>query len=234
MALALALAVAIHALALFAFDMPAADRATDHVRVTLSVTADTAEAPTDVSAATDQTGPDAQSRRGRRASVGADRQAANAPGGGSAPRPTRPGKRAGGGPGQPDAGDVANGGSGARANTTRRTRSARADDRAAYVANWKKRVETTGTRNFPAAALASGDANQLTVAITIRADGGLDKARVMRASGNAELDAAALRIVREAAPYAPFPPDLRRQHERLTFAYVWRFVRDGSARLSVH
>ena len=56
------------------------------------------------------------------------------------------------------------------------------------------------------------------------ADGHLEEISVRRSSGHAELDNAAVRIVRLASPFDPFPPAMRDRYPMLRFAYEWRFL----------
>jgi protein TonB len=51
--------------------------------------------------------------------------------------------------------------------------------------------------------------------------------RVIRSSGNTELDRAARRIVELAAPYPPFPPELRQDVDLLRIEAPWRFDPGG-------
>ena len=60
--------------------------------------------------------------------------------------------------------------------------------------------------------------------VEIGADGRLESARVRRSSGDAELDHAALEILKLASPFDPFPPELARKFHALRFAYEWQFV----------
>ena len=48
----------------------------------------------------------------------------------------------------------------------------------------------------------------LVATVSIKSDGSLERVDINRSSGNRILDAAALRIVNLAAPYAPFPADI--------------------------
>ncbi|HMR02007.1 MAG TPA: TonB family protein, partial [Candidatus Competibacter phosphatis] len=64
----------------------------------------------------------------------------------------------------------------------------------------------------------------------IRADGSLREVRILRSSGNAELDRAARRIVELAAPYPPFPAELRRRVDLLRIESPWRFDPGGRIR----
>ena len=96
-------------------------------------------------------------------------------------------------------------------------------DFAFYLASWQRKVERIGQLNYPREAKARGTAGSLRLLVAIAADGALRKARVLESSGHAVLDAAALRIVRLAAPYAPFSPAMRETAEVLEIERTWRF-----------
>jgi protein TonB len=100
-----------------------------------------------------------------------------------------------------------------------------------YAADWARKVTRVGEMNFPDAArrLTPGTGPLLDVAI--QADGSLRNVRVLRSSGNAELDQAARRIVQLAAPYPPFPPELRQQIELLHIEAPWRFDPRGQVQV---
>ena len=95
---------------------------------------------------------------------------------------------------------------------------------AAYLEMWRQRVERIGNANYPAGA-AYGD---LRLQVLIRHDGALLDARVVEASGVAELDQAALDIVRIAAPFAQFSVDMRKSYDQLEIMRRWRFSRSGA------
>lgn len=95
---------------------------------------------------------------------------------------------------------------------------------AAYLEMWRQRVERIGNANYPAEA-AYGD---LKLQVLIRHDGALLDARVVEASGVAELDQAALDIVRLAAPFAQFSVDMRKSYDQLEIMRRWRFSRSGA------
>jgi protein TonB len=46
---------------------------------------------------------------------------------------------------------------------------------------------------------------------------------VLKSSGYAVLDEAALKIVRMAAPYSPFPPELAATTDKLEIIRTWQF-----------
>ncbi len=98
---------------------------------------------------------------------------------------------------------------------------------AAYLSNWKRKVERVGTLNFPRQAqMRPGDAAP-TLEVAIDADGRLSEAVILQSSGQAALDDAAMEILRIAAPFEPFPEFLRSEYDVLRFAYEWRFGPDG-------
>ena len=47
---------------------------------------------------------------------------------------------------------------------------------------------------------------------------------VHRSPGHKVLDDAALRIVKMAAPYAPFPPDIRKDYDVIEITRTWTFT----------
>ena len=102
------------------------------------------------------------------------------------------------------------------------------DTRAAIVAPyldaWRRKVERVGAIHFPAVARAQGAAEDPVIEVGISADGKLDRAVITRSSGNAELDQAALSILKLASPFDPFPPDVAARYRVLRFSYQWQFV----------
>ena len=98
---------------------------------------------------------------------------------------------------------------------------------AAYLSNWKRKVERVGTLNFPRQARAAqGDAAP-TLEVAIDSDGRLKEAVILESSGQRSLDDAAMEILRIAAPFEPFPEFLQAEYDVLRFAYEWRFGPDG-------
>ena len=95
---------------------------------------------------------------------------------------------------------------------------------AAYLAMWRARVERIGTANYP----GNGVAGELRMQVVIRDDGALLDARIIEPSGVAPVDAAALRIVRLAAPFAQFPVEMRKSYDQLEITRTWRFSRTGA------
>ena len=99
---------------------------------------------------------------------------------------------------------------------------------AGYLDRWKRKVERVGTLNFPEQARTRGMTGNPVLEVAIDADGELTDIVVRRSSGHSLLDQAALNILRRAAPFDPFPEELRKDYDELRFAYQWQFDRDGS------
>ncbi len=100
----------------------------------------------------------------------------------------------------------------------------RAATLAPYLDGWRRKVERVGTINYPVAARNAGQKASPVVEVGIASDGKLDRALIRRSSGDAELDQAALQILKLASPFDPFPPELAHQYRVLRFAYEWQFV----------
>jgi protein TonB len=63
------------------------------------------------------------------------------------------------------------------------------------------------------------------VTVVIKSDGSLDDVEIRRSSGIKMLDQAAIRIVRLASPYAPFPADIAKDIDILSITRTWMFTR---------
>jgi protein TonB len=59
--------------------------------------------------------------------------------------------------------------------------------------------------------------------VTIKPDGSVEEIAITLSSGSRILDDSARQIVRLAAPYAKFPPEIRRQVDRLKIIRYVRF-----------
>lgn len=99
----------------------------------------------------------------------------------------------------------------------------RAASLAPYLDAWRRKVERIGTLNYPTVAKVAGAPSSPVVEVGIDASGKLDRALIRRTSGNAELDEAALEILKLSSPFDPFPPELAKQYRVLRFAYEWQF-----------
>ena len=95
---------------------------------------------------------------------------------------------------------------------------------APYLEYWKRKIERIGTLNYPYAARGPNRKGNPIVEVTITANGQLKKSVLQQSSGNPSVDQAALDILRHAAPFAPFPKDLKKDYDQLRFAYEWQFI----------
>jgi protein TonB len=95
---------------------------------------------------------------------------------------------------------------------------------AQYIEDWRIKVERIGNLNYPAQARQQKIFGQLRLTVSIRADGSLESVEVSKSSGQRILDAAAVRIVKLAAPYAPFPDDIRKETDVLSIVRTWTFT----------
>jgi protein TonB len=91
------------------------------------------------------------------------------------------------------------------------------------MAAWVAKVERVGNLNYPVELKQRKIAGDLLMTVGINADGSVESIKVQRASGIPELDLAAQRIVRLAAPFAPLPPDISKGVDVLHITRTWRF-----------
>lgn len=95
---------------------------------------------------------------------------------------------------------------------------------AQYVEDWRSKVERVGNMNYPQQARDQQIYGKLTLTISIRSDGSVENVEINKSSGQRILDAAAMRIVRLAAPYAPFPNEIRKDTDILSITRTWSFT----------
>jgi periplasmic protein TonB len=98
---------------------------------------------------------------------------------------------------------------------------------ARYVEDWRQKVERVGNANYPEVARTQKLYGSLVITVAIKADGRIEAIEVDRGSGKKILDAAAVKIVELAAPYAPFPADIRNDTDILYITRTWSFTRAG-------
>jgi protein TonB len=95
---------------------------------------------------------------------------------------------------------------------------------AQYIEDWRIKVERIGNLNYPEQARRQHIFGKLQLSVSIKKDGSVEKIEVSRSSGQPLLDAAAMRIVRLAAPYAPLPPSITRDTDILVITRTWSFT----------
>lgn len=98
---------------------------------------------------------------------------------------------------------------------------------AEYLNRWTQKVELMGNQNFPKAALENRIFGSLRLSVIINSDGTVDNVEILKPSGHAILDQAALQIIRMAGPFDPFPPEIRQTADQLDIIRTWRFEITG-------
>lgn len=96
---------------------------------------------------------------------------------------------------------------------------------AQYLMSWSTKVARVGELNFPRNTIGSLYGS-VQVHVEIRADGSVVKAEVVRPDANPKINDAALRIIHIAAPFAPFPPEIRKDYDILEFVRTLTFTRE--------
>ncbi|MBZ0335220.1 energy transducer TonB [Marinobacter sp. AL4B] len=96
-----------------------------------------------------------------------------------------------------------------------------------YVQNWVGKVTRVGNINYPTEARRAGIYGDLRMLVSIRKDGTIKEVAILQSSGSSVLDDAAIRIVRMAAPFAPFPESMREKADELEIIRTWSFQKRG-------
>jgi protein TonB len=96
---------------------------------------------------------------------------------------------------------------------------------ALYYDQLRRKIEERGTRNFP----ESGGRKlygELTMNVTVDAEGRVIDTEVVRPSNSKVLDRRAVAIVRAAAPFGPFTSAMRRRADQLVITSRFKFTRE--------
>ncbi len=107
---------------------------------------------------------------------------------------------------------------------------------AMWVDSWVQKIERVGTFAYPKDSYGNKLRGSLRVAVEINQDGSILTAQIDRSSGNQELDRAALRILKQAAPFSRLPQDLLDDSGRpatvLVIVRTWFFGPDNTLGLN--
>jgi len=96
---------------------------------------------------------------------------------------------------------------------------------AVYYDGLRGRIEERGTRHFPELA-GKKLYGELTMNVTVDAEGRVVETEVVRASDSKVLDRRAIAIVRAAAPFGPFNAAMRRRADQLVITSRFKFTRE--------
>ena len=94
---------------------------------------------------------------------------------------------------------------------------------ASYMQAWVAKVERVGNLNYPAELRRKKLVGDLLMTVGVNRDGSVESINIRRSSGMPELDRAAERIVRLAAPYSPLPTNISDKIDVLHITRTWRF-----------
>lgn len=95
---------------------------------------------------------------------------------------------------------------------------------ASYMRDWVAKVERVGELNYPDAARRQNLSGKLIVQVAVYPDGSVRDITIRKPSGHKILDDAAVRIVKLAAPFAPFPESIRKDTDVLYITRTWVFT----------
>lgn len=101
--------------------------------------------------------------------------------------------------------------------------STRQQDDALYLDNWRRKIEHVGNLNYPEEARRNKMYGSLRLLVAIKPDGSVQNIEILETSGYPVLDDAAIRIVRLAAPFQPFPIEIRKNTDLLEIIRTWKF-----------
>ncbi len=93
---------------------------------------------------------------------------------------------------------------------------------AAYMEQWRRKIEEHGNLNYPVGADGS-----VVVHIAVRFDGSVEKIRILQPSKSSLVNESALNIARSAAPFPSFPDSIRAKTDILDIIRTWRFQPQG-------
>jgi periplasmic protein TonB len=97
---------------------------------------------------------------------------------------------------------------------------------ALYAEDWRQKIERIGNLNYPESARGK-IYGSLRLTVAINHDGTVAGMDLEQSSGKKILDAAAQRIVQMGAPYAKFPPEIRKDTDVLVITRTWHFAPGG-------
>ena len=101
--------------------------------------------------------------------------------------------------------------------------SARKSHEASYLDSWRRRVEAVGNINYPVQARQQQVYGNVRMLIALNASGQISETRIIQSSGESLLDQATVDIVNLAAPFEPFPEELKAEADILEIVRTFRF-----------
>ncbi len=92
-----------------------------------------------------------------------------------------------------------------------------------YLNAWQRKVETAGYYEISRKDIIQGNF-KLQIRSIIDSMGNLIGADILKSSGNSSMDALALKILQQSAPFQPFPQDMAVNYQQLEIIRDWNFT----------
>lgn len=94
-----------------------------------------------------------------------------------------------------------------------------------YLKKFSDKIECTGNKSYPEA--ARGGTFRIVATVSVLASGKVEKIEIDKSSGSKEVDASVRRIVRAAAPFEKFAPEIGNRFQVLDLTSTWNFDRSN-------
>ena len=98
---------------------------------------------------------------------------------------------------------------------------------AKYLDDWRKKIEIVGNANYPSQARANGLSGTLILTVEINRNGTINDVGVINPSPHKLLNDAAVRFVRDASPFPPFPDEIDKDTDILVITRAFHFLRNN-------
>ena len=92
-----------------------------------------------------------------------------------------------------------------------------------YLNAWQRKVETAGYYEISRKDITQGNF-KVQIRSIIDSMGNLIGAEILKSSGNLSMDALALKILQQSAPFEPFPQDMAVNYQQLEIIRDWNFT----------
>ena len=92
-----------------------------------------------------------------------------------------------------------------------------------YLNAWQRKVETAGYYEISRKDIIQGNF-KVQIRSIIDSMGNLIGADILKSSGNSSMDALALKILQQSAPFEPFPQDMAVNYQQLEIIRDWNFT----------
>lgn len=93
-----------------------------------------------------------------------------------------------------------------------------------YLTLFQEKIQRIAATNYPEEVKRRKLYGSVILNISIKADGSLNLLEIRRSSGSQTLDMAAFSVVRQAAPFQPFPPEIQKAADILVIPRMITFA----------